>query len=133
MPTLSRESPDNPTDPRNRRIAIIVVNDFSGLNYLDKNVVLKEEDIANRKRRLQPPDQQSPPGDKNEADATNEWTAAGGDYRTGIVTPISSDYWYLVNQNTLGAIRTRDLGFRKPLLYPSELRGQVSADRPPGA
>ncbi len=37
----------NPIDPRNRRIAIIVVNDFSGLNYLDKNVVLKEEDIAN--------------------------------------------------------------------------------------
>jgi chemotaxis protein MotB len=38
----------NATDPRNRRISIIVVNDFSGLNYIDKNVVLKEEEIANR-------------------------------------------------------------------------------------
>lgn len=36
----------NPADPRNRRIAIIVVNDFSGLNYLDKNVILKEDEIA---------------------------------------------------------------------------------------
>jgi chemotaxis protein MotB len=33
----------NPGDPRNRRIAIIVVNDFSGMNYLDKNVVLDGE------------------------------------------------------------------------------------------
>lgn len=37
----------SPADPRNRRISIIVVNDFSGLNYIDKNVVLKEEEIAN--------------------------------------------------------------------------------------
>ncbi len=35
-----------PSDPRNRRISIIVVNDFSGLNYLDKNVVLDESDTV---------------------------------------------------------------------------------------
>lgn len=37
---------DNPGDPRNRRIAIIVVNDFSGMNYLDKNVVLEDEGLG---------------------------------------------------------------------------------------
>jgi chemotaxis protein MotB len=57
----------NPTDPRNRRIAIIVVNDFSGLNYLDKNVILKEEDIAGENGVNQPPDRQSPSDDRNEA------------------------------------------------------------------
>jgi chemotaxis protein MotB len=36
----------NPGDPRNRRIAIIVVNDFSGMNYLDKNVVLEDEGLG---------------------------------------------------------------------------------------
>ncbi|MCK4787718.1 MAG: hypothetical protein KAV87_28450 [Desulfobacteraceae bacterium] len=35
----------DPGDSRNRRIAIIVVNDYSGLGYLDKNVILNDEDI----------------------------------------------------------------------------------------
>jgi chemotaxis protein MotB len=35
---------DNPGDPRNRRIAIIVVNDYSGMSYLDKSLVLDEEE-----------------------------------------------------------------------------------------
>jgi chemotaxis protein MotB len=32
-----------PGDPRNRRIAIIVVNDYSGMSYLDKSLVLDED------------------------------------------------------------------------------------------
>ncbi len=60
----------NPIDPRNRRIAIIVVNDFSGLNYLDKNVVLKEEDIANQDSDS---DHQPQPANTDEADrSTND-------------------------------------------------------------
>jgi chemotaxis protein MotB len=35
----------NPGDPRNRRIAIIVANQYSGLNYLDKNIVVPEEEL----------------------------------------------------------------------------------------
>ncbi|TFH57878.1 MAG: hypothetical protein E4G91_10230 [Candidatus Zixiibacteriota bacterium] len=54
----------NPTDPRNRRIAIIVVNDFSGLNYIDKNVILQEEDIANNDSES---DYQSQPAASDEA------------------------------------------------------------------
>jgi chemotaxis protein MotB len=34
----------DPTDPRNRRISIIVINEFTGLNYLDKNVILDHQD-----------------------------------------------------------------------------------------
>ena len=60
----------DPTDPRNRRISIIVVNDFSGLNYIDKNVVLKEEDIADRDSDS---DNQSQPTNTDEADrSTND-------------------------------------------------------------
>ena len=55
----------DPADPRNRRISIIVVNDFSGLNYIDKNVVLKEEDIANHDSKS---DDQSEPSNSDEAD-----------------------------------------------------------------
>lgn len=39
---------DDPSDPRNRRISIIVANDFSGLNYLDKNVILDDRDTASQ-------------------------------------------------------------------------------------
>lgn len=35
-----------PGDPSNRRIAIIVQNDFSGLNYLDKNVIVEDKEIS---------------------------------------------------------------------------------------
>jgi chemotaxis protein MotB len=59
----------DPADPRNRRISIIVVNDFSGLNYIDKNVVLKEDDIANLKNDS---DQQSQPATNDEADGSTD-------------------------------------------------------------
>ncbi len=35
----------DPTDPRNRRIAIIVANQYSGMNYLDKNILIPEEEL----------------------------------------------------------------------------------------
>ena len=38
--------PSNPGDPSNRRIAIIVANEFSGMNFMDKNVELSEKEIA---------------------------------------------------------------------------------------
>ncbi len=60
----------NPADPRNRRIAIIVVNDFSGLNYLDKNVILKEEDIANLNGESSP-QSQSTGGDEAAVSSDN--------------------------------------------------------------
>lgn len=34
----------DPGDPRNRRIAIIVANEFSGLNFMDKNLEVDERD-----------------------------------------------------------------------------------------
>ena len=34
----------DPGDPRNRRIAIIVANEFSGLNFMDKNLEVDEKD-----------------------------------------------------------------------------------------
>lgn len=37
---------DNPGDPRNRRIAIIVANEFSGMNFLDKNVEVSDSASA---------------------------------------------------------------------------------------
>jgi chemotaxis protein MotB len=55
----------NSADPRNRRISIIVVNDFSGLNYIDKNVILKEEDIASHNSEA---DDQQEPTSPDEAD-----------------------------------------------------------------
>ncbi len=42
----------NPTDPRNRRIAIIVANEYSGLNYLDKNIVIPEKELAGDTARI---------------------------------------------------------------------------------
>ena len=36
----------DPGDPRNRRIAIIVVNDYSGMNYLDKSMVLDSDEAS---------------------------------------------------------------------------------------
>lgn len=60
----------NAADPRNRRIAIIVVNDFSGLNYLDKNVVLKEDEIASSNGSSKHDSEQPP---------TNATTAGGSE------------------------------------------------------
>ena len=48
--------PANPGDPGNRRIAIIVANDFSGMNFTDKNVEVTERDIA-RQDSLQIPEE----------------------------------------------------------------------------
>jgi chemotaxis protein MotB len=36
--------PSNPSDPRNRRIAIIVANEFSGMNFIDKNIEVDENE-----------------------------------------------------------------------------------------
>ncbi len=36
----------DPANPSNRRIAIIVQNEFSGLNYLDKNVIVEDKEIT---------------------------------------------------------------------------------------
>lgn len=36
----------DPSNPSNRRIAIIVQNEFSGLNYLDKNVIVEDKEIT---------------------------------------------------------------------------------------
>lgn len=36
----------DPANPSNRRIAIIVQNEFSGLNYLDKNVIVEDREIT---------------------------------------------------------------------------------------
>ena len=55
---------DNPADARNRRIAIIVQNDFSGLNYLDKNVILNQDEIEGK-----PPQPQAVDSSKTEAAA----------------------------------------------------------------
>lgn len=48
--------PSDPGDPGNRRIAIIVANDFSGMNFTDKNVELTERDMA-RQDSLQLPEE----------------------------------------------------------------------------
>ena len=53
---------DDPSDPRNRRISIIVVNDFSGLNYLDKNVVLDDRDRAAANGTTEPTSTSEPAG-----------------------------------------------------------------------
>ncbi len=37
---------ESPGDPRNRRIAIIVENEYSGLNFIDKNVVVDEKEVS---------------------------------------------------------------------------------------
>jgi chemotaxis protein MotB len=44
----------DPGNPANRRIAIIVQNEFSGLNYLDKNVIVEDKEIT----QAQPPAQE---------------------------------------------------------------------------
>lgn len=44
----------DPGNPANRRIAIIVQNEFSGLNYLDKNVIVEDKEIT----QADPPAQQ---------------------------------------------------------------------------
>jgi chemotaxis protein MotB len=57
----------NAADPRNRRISIIVVNDFSGLNYLDKNVILDDQDVA---RNGEQPEAKAAPESQSEATIT---------------------------------------------------------------
>jgi chemotaxis protein MotB len=68
----------DPTDPRNRRISIIVVNDFSGLNYIDKNVILQEDDLSNHDGESDPQTQPAGADEANQGSNDSGHVAAAG-------------------------------------------------------